>query len=685
MTTYNESITDSTVNYENNLSSTFMNFSSDPTENHKKYLKDKGINPTAFLGIKYGSYKDKPSTIIPYQNIKGNIVCLQHILQDGNKIFHKGSTSSGTFFPIKPIDEAEAIFLTEGYATAYSLQEIADKLEMPASVVSCGSISNIPVVAKDILDKYKEISIIIAPDRPKSFSKNDPVNKSIERCRSLGINKFIFPMESKNGDDWNDIIKEYSIAEILNDIESQLDKPFQKIEFIDDDVQESVSLEQESYPFECLPFNAVDYAKELAVKNMVADSIVGGSILALCSLVVQGNTRIKSSHSTHPLSLFVLSVAESGEGKTTIENFLKKPIESKEKIDYLKYKEDIQIFQHSLNVWQHETKKLNKDEFIEYIKKNPRPNMPADPKIIMSDATTQGILRQFNTGKDSLGLFTAEGVKIFGGYSMQKDNEMHTIGVLSCLWDGEPIEKTRGDEKENLKLFDKSLTSNILIQNHPFSESVWGKPIFHTQGILARFLISRPMPLAGTRIRGLDAITLEHASSFNSRVYNLLNKQERDELKEISLSNDAHRLNIQYYNSIEKESGTGGKYQDIRAFASKTAEQARRIAGVIALFEDYSTNEIDSSVMERAIKLSQWYLDECLRISNEDLKDEDESNQNKILKILEKKGSLTVRDICRVFPDKKLRKSKSINPLIDSLKNQNKIVQDELKRWMILK
>lgn len=687
MTISNQTISENDINYEKNLSSIFNKFSSEPTEEHKEYLLSKGIEPTPFMGIKYGTYfhkgEEHPSTIVPYQNVEGNIICLQHILPDGDKVFHKGSTSSGTFFPITPIEEAEIVFLTEGYATAHSLQQVALKMEQEASVVSCGSVTNIPLVAKALKGKYRDINIIIAPDRPKNFTKNDPVNKAVQGCRELGINRVVFPMEMQKGDDWNDLLKEFSIAEILTDIEKQLDNPAhhggQGQE--DDQEVETLSLEPEPFPFESLPSNAVEYAKELAVKNMISDSIVGGSILSLCSLVVQGNARIKTSHNTtHPLSLFILSVAESGEGKTTIESFLKQPIEYKEKFDYLKYKEEKQLFYHSLKIWEKDTKNMTNEEFREYIKKNPRPKMPPDPKIIMSDATTEGILKQFNIGKYSLGLFTAEGVKVFGGYSMSKEKEMHTVGTLSCLWDGDPIERTRGDEKENLKLFDKSLTTNILIQNKPF-EKVWGNDLFQTQGILARFLISRPIPKAGTRIRGLEALIFEYESVFSSRVRKLLNKNEDSDLLEITLSNDAHKLNIEYYNSIEVETGIGGKYQDIKAFASKTAEQARRIAGVITLFEDSNSTEIDANAMERGITLAKWYLDECLRISNDDLRDQDKSNQNKLLKILEKKGPLNVREIIQAYPVRNLRKKSCIETMIEILKEKNKISQNEQNKW----
>lgn len=684
MTIYNQNISENDINYEKNLSSIFNNFSSEPTEGQKKYLLSKEIEPTPFSGIRFGTYRDQPSTIIPYQNVEGNIVCLQHILPDGKKIFHKGSASSGTFFPITPIEGVEIVFLTEGYATAHSLQQVALKMEQQASVVSCGSVSNIPIVAKALKGKHKDINIIIAPDRPKNFTGSEPVNKAVQSCRDLGINKFVFPMKMEEGDDWNDLLKEFSIPAVLTDVEDQLSNP--DLSILKEEEVETPSLEPKPFPFQYLPSNSIEYARELANKNMIADSIVGGSILALCSLLVQRNATIKASHTQHPLSLFILTVAESGEGKTTIENHLKRPIEDKERVDYKLYKEEFNIASHILKLWEKDTKNLNNEAFREYFKMNPKPKMPRDPKIIMSDATTEGILKQFNIGKSSLGLFTAEGAKVFGGYSMGKEREMHTVGTLSCLWDGDPVERTRGGDGEGMKLFNKSLTTNILIQNQPF-EKVWGNELFQTQGILARFLISRPSPKAGTRIRGLEPLIFDQHSEFVARVNELLNKgdKDNDDVLELTIDKEAHKLNIEYYNLIEVETGIGGRYQDIKAFASKTAEQARRIAGVIKLFEDTDAIAIDASAMKRGIFLAKWYLDECLRISNDDLEDQNEANQKKLLRILEKKGPLNIREIIQAYPVRNLRKKSCIKPLIYSLKNQNKILQDGLERWKILK
>ena len=85
----------------------------------------------------------------------------------------------------------------------------------------------------------------------------------------------------------------------------------------------------------------------------------------------------------------------------------------------------------------------------------------------------------------------------------------------------------------------------------------------------------------------------------------------------------ASMKNKEFYKAIELQSGVNGTYYHVRYFAAKIAEQSRRIAGVISLFENSSSEEISEKNMSKGITLAQWYLDEVLRIhNNENLEDD---------------------------------------------------------------
>lgn len=59
-----------------------------------------------------------------------------------------------------------------------------------------------------------------------------------------------------------------------------------------------------------------------------------------------------------------------------------------------------------------------------------------------------------------------------------------------------------------------------------------------------------------------------------------------------------------------------GAYANVKGYASKAAEQAARIAGVLTLWDDLQAPDVSPSTMAKAIDLAQFYLDEALRLSN---------------------------------------------------------------------
>lgn len=68
------------------------------------------------------------------------------------------------------------------------------------------------------------------------------------------------------------------------------------------------------------------------------------------------------------------------------------------------------------------------------------------------------------------------------------------------------------------------------------------------------------------------------------------------------------------YNAIEIEQADSKGWPKPRAFASKAAERAARIAGVITLFNDPHAHEIDEPAMFGAMELVNFYLSEHLRL-----------------------------------------------------------------------
>ena len=72
---------------------------------------------------------------------------------------------------------------------------------------------------------------------------------------------------------------------------------------------------------------------------------------------------------------------------------------------------------------------------------------------------------------------------------------------------------------------------------------------------------------------------------------------------------------MDYYSSTERAQAPGGELEGVRSFASKSPEQAARIAGVLTLYENINAPEVSPQVMAQAVDLAQFYLGEAKRLA----------------------------------------------------------------------
>lgn len=83
----------------------------------------------------------------------------------------------------------------------------------------------------------------------------------------------------------------------------------------------------------------------------------------------------------------------------------------------------------------------------------------------------------------------------------------------------------------------------------------------------------------------------------------------------LRLSADAHLMWEEFRNRIEAGCAPSGEFAEVRDFASKTAEHAARLAGVLQIMRDPDSVEISREAMQYGMRLAEWYLREALRLA----------------------------------------------------------------------
>lgn len=358
-------------------------------------------------------------------------------------------------------------------------------------------------------------------------------------------------------------------------------------------------------------------------------AVIAQSLLGAASLVTQGHANIGIHGRVIALSLFLITVAESGERKSAVDDAALSAILEWQRQLWQVYREDLRKYRISLQEFQDAKKKHKKDcEDVDDMKDKTEPRPPIQPIILIEEPTYEGLVKYLEDGQPSVGLFSDEGGRFLGGNAMSRDNVLKTLAGLSSFWDakpGKPITRIRSVDK-SLALYGRRVALHLMIQESVYSQ-LNQQSMCESQGFLPRCLISFPESMAGRRSYVMADISRAPAIvRFKQCCNNLLDRvfptaplpapQNELEPPTITLSEDATSLWVQFYESIEAELGAGHRFHSIRRFGSKAPEHVLRVAGVLSVFEDPATRRIEAEYVARAIAIINYYLCERLRLED---------------------------------------------------------------------
>jgi len=366
----------------------------------------------------------------------------------------------------------------------------------------------------------------------------------------------------------------------------------------------------------------VEAVEAVADKTQAPVAIAGQSALSVASLAVQGLANVETLGGPAPASLFCLTIARSGERKSGCDKLLMAGLREHESQQAQDYQEQAAIAGAAIRMWEAKESRLIREasgsgpkatEAMADLSAMPRcPEMPLSPNRTATDPTFEGLAKLYENGHPALGLFTDEGGAFFGGHAMNSDNRLKTCAGLSSLWDGSSINRTRAGDGAST-LWGRRLASHMMAQ--PIAvRPLLADPVASGQGFLARFLITEPPSNIGYRTRnGYNSASDVALTQFAARLGELLamdmplKEGTRNQLEpaRLSLSADAKALLQQYYEATETAQRPDGDLQHVTSYASKSAEQAARIAAVLTLWEKPTAVSVSTETMADAITLAQ--------------------------------------------------------------------------------
>lgn len=423
--------------------------------------------------------------------------------------------------------------------------------------------------------------------------------------------------------------------------------------------------EGEPYPVHALgplrgAVEAVHYRRQAPV------AIPAQSALAVAALALQAHADVETLGGYRPLSLYCLTIAGSGERKSSCDDDLMQAMHEYERAQEQNYREARKAWAIDHAIWKKRQEKVlnnvksGKADRGELEALGPEPSPPPLHNRLASEPTYEGLTRLFAEGQPTLGLFSDEGGQFLGGFAMSQDNRQKTLAALNDLWQGKPIRRTRQGDGA-FTLHGRRLSLHLMAQPIVV-HALLADPLASDTGFLPRCLICEPQTTIGTRLYRADPADMAALDDFAERLGDILNTgmtmdPETRELRPrpLRLSPAARQALIVFSDEVEQGQAAGQPFEGIRGYASKAAEQAARLAGVLTLWADYAVQEVPAEAMHCGITLARWYLGEALRLSGVALVSEAvgkaEALRAWMLSESWDKPWLTLREVVRLGPN----------------------------------
>ncbi len=296
-------------------------------------------------------------------------------------------------------------------------------------------------------------------------------------------------------------------------------------------------LAHDPYPIDALPDTIRAAAKEVQGFTKTPVPLVASSALAALSLAIQSYCDVKRAERlTGPVSLFMLTIADSGERKSTCAGFFTKAIRNYEEAQAEAAKPALRDYHAATAAWEARHSGI-KDKIRQLAKaskptgdmesllrdlENCKPVPPRVPRLIYADATPEalayGLAKQWPAG----GVVSAEAGIVFGAHGMGKDSIMRNLGLLNTLWDGGSMTTDRRTT-ESFTVRNARLTVALQVQEPTLREFLnRSGDLVRGTGFLARFLVAWPESTQGFRPFTEAPDNWPNMVRFNQRISEIL-------------------------------------------------------------------------------------------------------------------------------------------------------------------
>lgn len=369
------------------------------------------------------------------------------------------------------------------------------------------------------------------------------------------------------------------------------------------------------YPVDELPALIRDAVNAITEKVKAPVALAGQCVIGaiIFSALTRANVRDAIGQSI-PINIGLLSLADSGDRKSACGRLAFQPIAEQEQM---------QMEQQMLDPKGPD----NKGQAKELERSKGAHAIADDARTLYSDATFERIAGDFISGKSLIFWDSDEGGQVLCGHSLRGENKVAIIGGLTKLLDSGFVDRmrSRSNSESSGLAYHRRFGIHLMAQAIAVKEAL-NDPILRGQGLLARLLLTAPESLAGTRTLTLEELVRQSESAdadprikrFWDRISDLLKLNDYIDLQTgnvipptLELTNDAKCLWLELYNETELGQNKFEKLGEVKQFAARTGDQARKLAAAFAVFK--RLDHIDAECMRSAVAIVRHSIAEWSR------------------------------------------------------------------------
>lgn len=323
-----------------------------------------------------------------------------------------------------------------------------------------------------------------------------------------------------------------------------------------------------------------------------------------------------------PTSVFTLTIANSGERKTALDELVAKPLHQRDLLEEQRLMKQRQAFEIAKDRWQtvrsaltrRMSKLIEKGDSSAAIEQkltdldNSKPESIRIRRLVRQDLTYAAIMTALEGDGESIFISASEGDAALKSELLQQH-----FTSLNMAWGGESIIIDRADDTHTA--INPRCTLSVQVQEAILSEFMQKRgESFRGSGFLARCLVTRPMSMIGYRLVQSEPPQWNHLTAFHLRLNELL---EEGDLRFVAgvprqiieFDEDASYQWSVRANEIEAMLREGGYLCEIRDFGSKLMEHVGRVAAILHVFSRQE-GKITTDTVERAFAIVWFHAEE---------------------------------------------------------------------------